>query len=66
MRRRVLRAVRLDRPVDAVGLWPVTFLRTDKPFPSYSQHYEYFKVMRLRSAMISVDGRPLRHEQPAS
>jgi hypothetical protein len=47
--------VDLDRPANAAGLWPETVYEPGKPFPSYSQHYEYFKVVRLRSAMISVD-----------
>jgi hypothetical protein len=47
--------VDLERPVNAAGLWPETVYEPHKPFPSYSQHYEYFKVVSLRSAMISVD-----------
>jgi hypothetical protein len=47
--------VDLDRPVNAAGLWPETVYEPGRPFPSYSEHYEYFSVPRLRSAVVSVD-----------
>jgi len=37
------------------GIWPTAIYEPKKPFPSYTERYEYFRTVRLRAVTISVD-----------
>src|SRR5664279_878808 len=47
--------VNLDHPANVRGIWPTAIYEPKKPFPSYTERYEYFRTVRLRAVTISVD-----------